>query len=160
MSTNLKSSVTIDTNQRSSTSLHNCPSCYCHRMEPSSPYHIRIQPQPVKSLYLSHNFDSTSYSPRSSQSLFKSNILSNRITFGKSPPASPRRSNITFSYSSPSRKKDHSMDSKLTTKAFKQRHFPGLGQSSQEPLRKVEKIIKNEEKKENYYQIYTDAETP
>ena len=142
MSTNHKSSLTIDTNQRSSASLHNCPSCHCQRLESGSPCHIRIQPQPVKSLYLSHHFDSTTYSPRASQSLFRSNILSNRITFGKSPPASPRRTNITFSYTSPSRRRDHSMDAKLTTKAFKQRHFPGLGLAGEEPLRKVEKEVK------------------
>ena len=63
MSTNHKSSLTIDTNQRSSASLHNCPSCHCQRLEPGSPCHIRIQPQPVRSLKLSHHFDSRAYSP-------------------------------------------------------------------------------------------------
>ena len=128
MSINHKSTLTIDTNKRSSSSLHNCPSCHCLRPSLSSPHYLAPPQQPVKSLYLSQHIDnSTQNIPSSSHNLFKSNIMSNRITFNKSPAASPRRTNITFSYTSPAHRRYHSSDTKLTTKNFKQRHFPHLG---------------------------------
>lgn len=87
----------------------------------------------------------------------KSNVCSNRITFGHLPTQSPRRTNITFSYTSPSKRRHHSNDARLTTKAFKERHFPALGKHLVETEKNV---VREQEKKNGYYQLYTDEETP
>ena len=76
---------------------------------------------------------------------------------GESPVQVNKWANVTFSYTSPSKKKSLSSDARFTTKNFKQRHFPQLELREDDSLQKV---VKNGKKSQFDYQIYTEKEAP
>ena len=135
-------------------SLHNCPSCRCtantpiYQHTPTSPpyFHKLCQPRfrqsnpftthaalspiltPNSNIYISKPSDIMPIVGRNINKFMNSSVFdSNRRRDDYCESRSLAKTNITFTYVSPSKEKQHrSSDGKFSTKQFKQKHFPFL----------------------------------
>jgi hypothetical protein len=152
MKIDLKPERTTNTCTHSIYSVHNCPSCKCNTLthiyrntHHSPPYFHKIcQPRfrqnnpytnnpalstlftPNNNIYISKPTNIVPVAGRNINKIINSSVFDRRRD-DYSESRSLARTNITFTYVSPSKEKQHrSYDAKFSTKQFKQKHFPFL----------------------------------